>query len=62
MKKLIVILAACAVGVAFALAFYARQRIPQEGSSAAVTVFALKGGETAPSIMRRKSPGWDRAA
>ena len=40
--------------VALALAFYARQRTPQDGSSAAVTVSALKGGETAPSIMRRR--------
>jgi len=40
--------------VALALAFYARQRTPQDGSSATVTVSALKGGETAPSIMRRK--------
>lgn len=40
--------------MALALAFYARQRTPQDGSSAAVTVSALKGGETAPSIMRRR--------
>src|SRR3989441_10020208 len=38
--------------VALALAFYARQRTPKDGSSAAVTVSALKGGETTPSIMR----------
>jgi hypothetical protein len=40
--------------VAFALAFYARQRSPQAGSSETVIVSALKGGETAPSIMRRR--------
>jgi ribosomal protein L17 len=40
--------------VALALAFYARQRTTQDGSSETVTVSALKGGETAPSIMRRK--------
>ena len=40
--------------VAFALAFYARGRTSPPGSSAAVTVSALKGGETASSIMRRK--------
>lgn len=40
--------------VALALAFYARRRVPQDGRSEAVTVSALKGGETAPSIMRRR--------
>ena len=40
--------------VAFALAFYARQRIPQDGSAETVTVSARKGGETAPLIMRRR--------
>jgi hypothetical protein len=40
--------------VALALAFYARQRPLQATSSATVTVSALKGGETAPLIMRRR--------
>jgi len=40
--------------VALALTFYARQRVPQDGSSEAVTVSALKGSETAPSIMSRR--------
>jgi hypothetical protein len=39
--------------VALALAFY-RPPTAQKGSSEAVTVSALKGGETAPSIMRRR--------
>lgn len=37
--------------LAFALAFYARHQ--SKGNSAVVTVSALKGGDTAPSIMRR---------
>lgn len=39
--------------VALALAFY-WPAAQQNGSSEAVTVSALKGGETAPSIMRRR--------
>ena len=38
--------------VGLALAFYAHR--PQSGSSEAVTVSALKGGEITPSIIRRK--------
>jgi hypothetical protein len=40
--------------VALALAFFSQQRAHQHGSSEAVTVSALKGGEITPSIMRRR--------
>ena len=40
--------------VAFALAFYTRRRSAHDDKSAAVTVSALNGSETVPSIMRRR--------
>jgi hypothetical protein len=40
--------------VALAQAFYVRRRAPQNGSSDAVTVSALKGCDTTPSVMRRR--------
>jgi hypothetical protein len=40
--------------VALALAFYAQHRAPQSGSSEAVTVSPLNGGEITPSTMRRR--------
>jgi hypothetical protein len=40
--------------VALALAFYEQRPVRHRGSSEAVTVSALKGGEITPSIMRRR--------
>ncbi len=40
--------------VAFALAFYARKRSIHNGDSVGARVWALKGSETAPPIIRRR--------
>ena len=40
--------------VALALAFYGRHATTQEGSSDAVSVSALNGGETTPSVINRR--------